>query len=930
MWTPKRILLLIAGFLGFSFAYGVYAYFLGGVNGLPPLPAEYEPAATGDGVPDYTRQEPLVEKKLKLAFGPDCAELKRTHRLEMRAKGIVLAADTFNIEADGRVKMAPFSLAMFGKERVESQFPEINTVQSDIAYLRFDQPIGNFADMASRKIVGCELVRDPERRRGPNAGGVTIVNNRRTPQRDDDLTLTTPGPMFYEESRQQIWTAEAVHIVDEQSRDKKNPTTVDAIGMDVYLIAEAPDAKESAKDRPAARPTPTKRDPKRNVAITGVKAVALRSDVDMRLYVDSNSGFLAAPKAPADAKASAEAARRDALPTKDLVHIKTQGPFHYDVPGDKARFDVSQHPGSRPNSVEVVRRTGPSGACDQLDCEHLELQFSRKNQGYAAPAAPPTRFEDARSAQLEIDTAHAWGNQVTIASDGECLTAFGNDLVYDARTRQSTLKGAPEMVALKDGHEIRARVLVLSGVGDKQSQQAEIEGPGIINMLDGNTKERTLQARFKTKLVTGKDGNFDVLTLTGDAAFEELEPGQQLTAGQQPKLKQLLQADRLKVWLEPGAPGAKSGTRPAGDTQRHRPHHVEAVGRVVAKSPDMTVHDTDRLLVWFKDNPTAPAVAPAQAGHVPAGRVGVEPHVAQKPEGAVPALTTGGNRVATPAAKTRQPIDLSARSVDAHVVRMGSHNELEKVWCEGNVHVVQAPSGKDDKGVDIKGQTLQLLKFPEGHVLTVTGELAEVMLDKLTIIGPEVNIDQKENKAWVNGLGAMRMPSNADLSGEKVGAKREQPAELTIHWNGDMFFNGKYALYHGGVQAEQENSRLSCQTMQVFLDQYVSLKEGARQGPPARVENLVCDKSVRVEDTERKDGKLLRYQRIESLELSFNNEDGVMVAPGPGVLRLLQLGTAGDMMTPGPGTTTTAKPNAADEQLKLTRINYLGRMFANN
>ncbi|TPW00885.1 MAG: hypothetical protein FD125_2891, partial [bacterium] len=585
---------------------------------------------------------------------------------------------------------------------------------------------------------------------------------------------------------------------------------------------------------------------------------------------------------------------------------------------------------------EVVRRTGPSGACDQLDCEHLELQFTRKNTEGAPPPSAPARFDDTRGAQLEIDSAHAWGNQVTIASDGECLTAFGNDLVYDARTRQSTLKGAPEMVALKDGHEIRAQVLRMSSVGDKQAQHAEIDGPGVINMLDGATKERTLQARFKTKLVTGKEGFFDVLTLTGDAAFEELEPGQQLTAGQKPKLKQLLQADRLKVWLEPTTEAGKTAARPAGDSQRHRPHHVEAVGRVVAQSPDMTVHDTDRLLVWFKDAPASPA-APTPGSQPVSARPGAEPFVAQKPVGTIPAPAAGSPNVTPAPAKPRRPIDLSARSVDAHVIRVGSHNELEKVWCEGNVHVVQAPESKDDKGVDIKGQTLQLVKFPEGHVLTVTGELAEVMLDKLTIIGPEVNIDQKDNKAWVNGLGAMRMPSNADLSGEKMGAKREQPAELTIHWNGDMFFNGKYALYHGGVQAEQENSRLSCQTMQVFLDQYVSLKEGARKGPPARVENLVCDKSVRVEDTERKDGKLIRYQRIESLELSFNNEDGVMVAPGPGVLRLLQLGTQGDMMPAGPGTTATAAkpPSGAatapkEEELKLTRINFLGRMFANN
>src|SRR5262249_15053419 len=157
--------------------------------------------------------------------------------------------------------------------------------------------------------------------------------------------------------------------------------------------------------------------------------------------------------------------------------------------------------------------------------------------------------------------------------------------------------------------------------------------------------------------------------------------------------------------------------------------------------------------------------------------------------------------------------------------------------------------------------------------------------------------------------------------------KRPEPQvakELTVHWNRDMFFDGRRAVYHGGVQAEQENSRLTCQEMQVFLDRYVSLKEGDKSGPPAKVENLVCDRSVRIEDTEWQDGKLLRYQRIDSQELSFNNEEGVMIAPGPGVLRILQWGAKGEAGM-GPTPTPTPKPvnsSPGEEELKLTRVKY--------
>jgi lipopolysaccharide export system protein LptA len=927
VWTPKRILLLVVGFASFCLAYGIYAYFLGGVDGLPPLPEELEPS-TGPGVEFQPRQPPELDRKLKMAFGGECPEQKRAIKLERRDKGLLLAADNFSIEPDGRVKFSPFSLVLFGKE-ADNHFPEINTIQSDIAYVRFDQRVNNIQELASRKIVGAELVGDVQGRDDLTSLGVKIKNNRRTPAEGDDLTLLTRGPVYYEESRQLIWTPAFVRIVDEQNKDGQNPTIIEAVGMDVYLATDS-------DGKPAATATAPKRGDKQGAAhkenlaghISGVQSVALRSDVDMRLYVDGHSGFLGMPQRPTVAGA---ATPKDAPAGKDLVHIKTQGPFNYDAVNDRGRFDVSEHPGGRSNSVEVIRRTGPQGACDQLDCEHLTLQFQRKSSNNPSTTGPSSPLSDNRTAQLEIESAHAWGSLVTLASDMENLAANGTDLVYDARTRETVLKGSPELLVLKDGNQIKATLLTLLAPGDKEAQQARIKGPGTIDWLDSVTKERTQQARFQDQLISAKEGANDVLTLTGDACFEELEPGQKLQPGQTPKLKQRLQADRLKVWLTPAQPSAPGSGGNSNDPQRRRPHHLEAVGQVSAQSSEMTVHDTERLVIWFKD--------------APEGRVDT---TVAKPPAAANAPSSPGNNAgpktptptnpAPPPDKPRRPIDLRARSVEAHVVQVANHNDLEKLWCEGAVHVRQEPESKDDKGVDITGQTLQLVKFPEGHILTVTGAPAEVQLDKLTILGPEVNIDQKDNKAWVNGLGAMRMPSNAKLGTMQDGratsttakpSATDKPTELTVHWNRDMFFDGRRAVYHGGVQAEQDNSHLTCLEMQVFLDRFVSLKEGDKSGPPAKVENLVCDKSVRVEDTDRQNGRLVRYQRIESQELSFNNEEGVMLAPGPGVLRILQWGTKGEA---GPNP-TPAKPSGSappEEELKLTRVNYFTRMFANN
>ena len=51
MWNSKRILLLGLGFALFLAGYVVYAYFLGGIDGLPPLPITLRPSGNSGSLP---------------------------------------------------------------------------------------------------------------------------------------------------------------------------------------------------------------------------------------------------------------------------------------------------------------------------------------------------------------------------------------------------------------------------------------------------------------------------------------------------------------------------------------------------------------------------------------------------------------------------------------------------------------------------------------------------------------------------------------------------------------------------------------------------------------------------------------------------------------------------------------------------------------
>src|SRR5262249_20370545 len=113
----------------------------------------------------------------------------------------------------------------------------------------------------------------------------------------------------------------------------------------------------------------------------------------------------------------------------------------------------------------------------------------------------------------------------------------------------------------------------------------------------------------------------------------------------------------------------------------------------------------------------------------------------------------------------RKPIDLTARQIVANVLRTQAKYDMERLWCEGAVKVHQEPSEPGDKGVDISGDTLQLDHHIDGNVLAVTGNHAKVQMNKISILGSEVNIDQTSNVVQVNGTGIMNMQNKKDFTG---------------------------------------------------------------------------------------------------------------------------------------------------------------------
>ena len=105
-----------------------------------------------------------TDKKLRLAFGDKCPELDRCVKIDIQWEGLLIAANHFLIEPDGRLKFTPFSIAYIGKDDGKSRPTEITTLRSKFARITLDRPFKSLTDLDSRKIVAIEL-----------AGGMRLV-----------------------------------------------------------------------------------------------------------------------------------------------------------------------------------------------------------------------------------------------------------------------------------------------------------------------------------------------------------------------------------------------------------------------------------------------------------------------------------------------------------------------------------------------------------------------------------------------------------------------------------------------------------------------------------------------------------------------------------------------------------------------------------
>ena len=300
-----------------------------------------------------------------------------------------------------------------------------------------------------------------------------------------------------------------------------------------------------------------------------------------------------------------------------------------------------------------------------------------------------------------------------------------------------------------------------------------------------------------------------------------------------------------------------------------------------------------------------------------------------------PPGTTVDNKTPEEKKKPSPPTELEGNEITMVIVTLPTKKQLQELVAKGNVFVFQAGETPGEKGTDIRGQLLTVHHAELGDKMVVHGDpktLARVEMGDTIIWGPLVTVNQAINKADVDGAGAMQMPSNKNLDGTESTKAKDQgkPERITIHWNKNMTFDGKYANFIGGVEAHQDDaySKLLCEEMTATLDKFVSFKEGQKKGKSAKIDRIVCDKRIYIDDAKVDERNQLVQRNILQGAVLVNRQDGATDLVGPGIVRTLALGGSDTALAPAPaGAPAKADPKQA--VWKQTRVDFRDRMFSN-
>ncbi len=714
--------------------------------------------------------------------------------------------------------------------------------------------------------------------------------------------------------------------------------------------------------------------PDQLLAIGGVRLVTLLHHVEMDLvskngplHVTCEKGFDFDPaKREATFQGDVQTAHHTGRGEPDRLKTDDKLKVSFEDDSAQAQIDTQHSRGDAPTVVPLV-----SGNASAL-----------------VSAAPPQRLDTARSknGSLEVSKIEANGLRVELESPANELTALTPSLVYDVLSRTATLSALPVegqtklseltsvVIKLKRiGIELSSPYLKLTHNAEGQIVSADGRGVGRFRRRSPDSGEIELSARWQKHFELRPELNSDMdrLTLVGRAIIEQPTRktglrGEQIDllfdrpTGPNPASKSARRAsEEAKLAADVAAEESldapdRGPTVSANEVtprvvpapeliaREFRPRQLTAQDNVIVVSPQMSAR-TNSFVVNFTEETSRPSElakpTKSRRREQPASAKGQAASAAVQPaSAAVPAANAADDSAKTDKPKpSAEPLHLTADRIRAKVnLKNDSTNaakaddlqaELSEVWTEGNVDVQQPRQGNEEP-LHLTGEKLHMRDASRNgqQVLHIFGQPAVIRARGFDIEGPEVFLDRLNNRTWIEGAGALRMPVKNDFEGQKL----TSPALLTVWWKEKMLFDGQTATFLNGVKAALSDSRLQCEEMEVVLTKRMSFQDDSGPASQAEVRRVICKEGVEIDHTLYVDKELSEIRRGHFATLTLDQQTGRMDAVGPGEI---------SMWRPGRGKRAALAPRAVAQanrplesevsNWEFTRINFFGKTLGN-
>lgn len=888
----------------FSFALILAAYTLYALAAVPFI----EPSVTAS-----TRQAanlgPRAAKKDRLdhLFPPGSWELDNPKVLET-AHGKLLFKD-FRTLSDGRLEIKPctvvYQVAASGSGE-QARPPRTVLLQApEGAVMYFDGELnfsrGQFGRLRSGQLVGRVTIQSAESR--PGAGDVLLVETANVQMARD--RIVAPGDVSfhyggsYGSGRELTLLLSLENLPDAR---KEKPAATDA---------------NAAKAKPgkAARVSATA------AGLERLRSLELKRVDKVHLAVEE----LRELQQPAAASTTVTVTAKTATPPNANVELTCQGPFRIDFGKGVATFN---------DRVAIVRLNTPA-ANDQLTCQTLSVYFSqRPNSKPAADKADKTAKSKTKVASLEVDRVVAEGAPAWLQAPSYRAAARGQWLELDLKANVVRVRDPKQVLLDYQQSHVEARELEYKFEPDGRLGELRATGPGIARGVigggasggeplavgapaigaaevatgEGLSGGKTYEATWNEQLVLQKHQGSHVFSLVAGGKVRQHGLGE-------------FAADRLHVWLRevPRPPQADGKPR-----FEYRADRMLAEKNVRIDSLPLT-GATQKAEVWvrYSDEPL-PTSEPAPRNPSPDNR----------------------------GAPNRRPqrFDVQSDRIQVQLVRQGERTEVEHLILDGQVRFRETQTSRpEDAPFAITGQIVQIerAQSPDGSVL-VRGSPAEITARGLTMTGPNIELQRRENRLSIVGPGGMSMPASRLRTGDSPGGNKgpmpiaANSAELAtaetvaIAWKGRMDFDGqritvardvKLTGVQSNRQGETHNLLLMGHDLEVILNQPIDFSQ-TKQPADVAMQRLAFRGGVFLQNHSRRGDQPLSHDQMQIRDLSLDQATGRLHAHGPGWASTVRHGSdpaAASALPLGRPTSTSA--TAADSgELTYVRVDFEDEM----